>query len=342
MRTATRKKPKVDVATIRLSGDDLRSLVACLFEAKDPLLYRARVAFESLLRERRYTYEVTASQVGWVEIASYALKVNRAATATLKIITQYSKQGQLLSGLDSITRTMAGIPNDVIEKFPPVAHVELRKRLLEQADRYTKQEGSGKQYLTTAELAGYVTGAIVATCDLVACVELDSIRANTRADCHQLEVVGISRDQLLAHEHAEGPWCWVLSEVRPVVEPSNNSDFEDWTMTFEWEEVEDNTVSPCHVKQEKELPRRRGYLFVGINESLRLMYRVEDEAAVLTALTPDSEEMPLWAMRALGYDNAKLACEKHLKEFAESLHRFVPHVPVYGFDPGREEAVPIK
>ena len=93
MRTATRKKPKVDVATIRLSGDDLRSLVACLYEAKDPLLYRARVAFESLLRERRDTYEVTASQTGWVEIASYALKVNRAATATLKIITQYSKQG---------------------------------------------------------------------------------------------------------------------------------------------------------------------------------------------------------------------------------------------------------
>ena len=79
--------------------------------------------------------------------------------------------------------------------------------------------GSGKQYLTTAELAGYVTGAIVATCDLVACVELDSIRANTRADCHQLEVSGISREQLLAHEHAEGPWCWVLSEVRPVAEP---------------------------------------------------------------------------------------------------------------------------
>lgn len=79
--------------------------------------------------------------------------------------------------------------------------------------------GKGTQYLTRRQLADFTVGAIVATCDLVACVELDSIREDTTTECNQLEVVGISREQLLAHEHAEGPWCWVLSEMRIVSEP---------------------------------------------------------------------------------------------------------------------------
>ena len=42
-------------------------------------------------------------------------------------------------------------------------------------------------------------GAIVATADLVQCVRLESLPP-----------------ELQAHEHANGPWCWVLNNIKRV------------------------------------------------------------------------------------------------------------------------------
>jgi len=74
--------------------------------------------------------------------------------------------------------------------------------------------GRGTQYLTRADLANYTTGAIVATCDLVAVVNR---LAPTREQIRELESAGYTWEQLNAHQYADGPLCWVLLEVRPAI-----------------------------------------------------------------------------------------------------------------------------
>ena len=68
--------------------------------------------------------------------------------------------------------------------------------------------GRRSQYITPAELAGYLTGVVLATCELVGCIEL---AAGQRALFD-----GISRtiEEIRAHEHTLGPWCWILADVR--------------------------------------------------------------------------------------------------------------------------------
>jgi len=79
--------------------------------------------------------------------------------------------------------------------------------------------GKGTQYLTRRALADYPTGCVVAVAELVACVEYQAVRHRARSACHVLEVHRIDVDEFLAHEHTEGPWCWVLKDVRRLAEP---------------------------------------------------------------------------------------------------------------------------
>lgn len=89
--------------------------------------------------------------------------------------------------------------------------------------------GAGSRYLPPAELRRYPTGVIVATCRLVACVDLESLRRlpldlQTSTGCEYGDVeiapgAGHTWRQFLAHEHAEGPWCWVLADVQPLDPP---------------------------------------------------------------------------------------------------------------------------
>ena len=73
----------------------------------------------------------------------------------------------------------------------------------------------GAQYLTREELAEYPTGCIVAVCQLTACFRLaDLDRLGER-----LATVGLTIEQVRQHEHAEGPWCWLLQDVRRLEEP---------------------------------------------------------------------------------------------------------------------------
>ena len=75
--------------------------------------------------------------------------------------------------------------------------------------------GKGAQYLTREELAEYPTGCVVAVCQLTACFRLaDLDRLGER-----LASVGLTIEQVRQHEHAEGPWCWLLQEVRRLEEP---------------------------------------------------------------------------------------------------------------------------
>lgn len=84
--------------------------------------------------------------------------------------------------------------------------------------------GKGTQYMTRKELAEVPHGCIVAVASLVGCVNLASARkwaedrehwgGSTLGEGTQLTV----RD-LLAHEHAEGPWCWILEDVQKLESP---------------------------------------------------------------------------------------------------------------------------
>lgn len=74
--------------------------------------------------------------------------------------------------------------------------------------------GKGTQYLDRHELAEYPTG-VLAVCQLVACFRLaDLDRLHDR-----LRDVGRTVEEVRNHEHAEGPWCWMLADVEKFDEP---------------------------------------------------------------------------------------------------------------------------
>lgn len=76
--------------------------------------------------------------------------------------------------------------------------------------------GKGSKYLTKSELAKYPTGVIVATCNLVACVQLSTIRSKFNATLGDIEFIpGTTKtwNDAALHEHAEGPYCWILENV---------------------------------------------------------------------------------------------------------------------------------
>jgi hypothetical protein len=78
--------------------------------------------------------------------------------------------------------------------------------------------GKGTQYLSHAKCAeqGLPIGAIVATAELVACVEWDKAKSNRdRGDLPP----NIGLSTLLNHEHTEGPWLWVLDRVWKLAVP---------------------------------------------------------------------------------------------------------------------------
>lgn len=75
--------------------------------------------------------------------------------------------------------------------------------------------GKGTQHLNRADLAEYPTGCVVAVCNLVACFRLEDL--DRLAD--RLATVGLTVEQVRQHKHAEGPWCWLLQDVRRLREP---------------------------------------------------------------------------------------------------------------------------
>lgn len=69
--------------------------------------------------------------------------------------------------------------------------------------------GQSREWLSPGDeqrYPGMPFGALVAVVQLVACLRLDAEWPPQYA-------------HLKAHEHAHGPWCWVLQDVVPIVPP---------------------------------------------------------------------------------------------------------------------------
>lgn len=76
--------------------------------------------------------------------------------------------------------------------------------------------GKGSQYLSSRELERYPTGCVIAVAKLTACVELAFIlEMNTTTKRHRCIPGSIKWwSEAARHEHAEGPWCWILEDVQ--------------------------------------------------------------------------------------------------------------------------------
>jgi hypothetical protein len=71
--------------------------------------------------------------------------------------------------------------------------------------------GKSQAWLDPDDIATYPTmkfGAVVGVAQLVACLNLEHPATWPAAYQH-----------LATHKHANGPWCWVLENVRPLTEP---------------------------------------------------------------------------------------------------------------------------
>lgn len=80
--------------------------------------------------------------------------------------------------------------------------------------------GKGTQYLTSSQLAAYPTGVVLAVADLVGCVHIDRLRL--MADVRPKERITATNwywSEILRHQYTEGPWCWLLSNVRRLEFP---------------------------------------------------------------------------------------------------------------------------
>ena len=70
--------------------------------------------------------------------------------------------------------------------------------------------GKSKEWLEPEDIADYPTmlfGAVIAVANVVACCHIN-----------QPKQWG-AREYLTRHEHANGPWCWILEDVRRLPSP---------------------------------------------------------------------------------------------------------------------------
>lgn len=77
--------------------------------------------------------------------------------------------------------------------------------------------GKGTQYLTKNALQHFPNGCVIAIAKLTTCLELALLAAmdqSTRLPFSTLTIADVLR-----HEHTEGPWCWVLVDVKKLATP---------------------------------------------------------------------------------------------------------------------------
>ncbi len=84
--------------------------------------------------------------------------------------------------------------------------------------------GLGTRYLTRQELLEYPTGVIVATCRLIGVMDValfaECLRTPTGHYClrhNGWDIADVRK--WLAHKYTEGPYAWVLSDVKKLDEP---------------------------------------------------------------------------------------------------------------------------
>lgn len=79
--------------------------------------------------------------------------------------------------------------------------------------------GKGTQYLTKKELANYPHGCIVSACRMIACVHVPSLQQRIHRGMPYRELPISHMQEILAHEHTEGPYGFVLAEVQKLATP---------------------------------------------------------------------------------------------------------------------------
>ena len=76
-------------------------------------------------------------------------------------------------------------------------------------------------------------GCVVAVADLVACIRFDDWIEDPREIPGLTEVDAIA---IMFGEFAEGPWCWILGNIRPLVTPIGCNGFQKlWYLTRDQE-----------------------------------------------------------------------------------------------------------
>lgn len=94
--------------------------------------------------------------------------------------------------------------------------------------------GKGTQYVTRKQLADYPHGCVLAIATLSLCVSRQSIIENTVYRPNELAYqTGKTWQELFSHQHTEGPFCWVLTNIRKLDQPvpaSGNMGLWPWEM----------------------------------------------------------------------------------------------------------------
>jgi activating signal cointegrator 1 len=82
--------------------------------------------------------------------------------------------------------------------------------------------GSGTQYMSLREIRpeGLPVGAVIATCRLVVCLRVERLIGGelriSRQQAAVLSGIGIEPGAFLGHDYVQGPWCWVLADIRAL------------------------------------------------------------------------------------------------------------------------------
>lgn len=75
--------------------------------------------------------------------------------------------------------------------------------------------GKGTQYLSRAEIADHAQG-VIAVCNLAACLPLSTILTHAEKTPDAIAHGVHTWVQLRDHDHTEGPFCWILTDIRIV------------------------------------------------------------------------------------------------------------------------------
>lgn len=84
--------------------------------------------------------------------------------------------------------------------------------------------GKGLRYLSRCQFQEYPMGVVVAKCNLIGCLFLDRATEFERRGllpgmAHEMNWGLQKLREFLAHEHTEGPYCWILAGVEKLGEP---------------------------------------------------------------------------------------------------------------------------
>lgn len=79
--------------------------------------------------------------------------------------------------------------------------------------------GKGTQYLTKGQLADYPSGCVVAVCEMLGAVHVPTLRESAARGISCGRFLAQQCRRIAAHEHTEGPFGFILGNVRKLAAP---------------------------------------------------------------------------------------------------------------------------